>query len=151
MPTTADANIGSYIGVPLVLSDGQVYGTLCAIDPEPHQFTSDEVNLLVVLARAVASWIERDRLLDEQARLRAAAEGSAAETRRALDALQGQHRAAEQAHSDTQAILEAASDGIVLLSSDGIVRSANRRFCELFGYEPDEVCGHHFLEFKPRI
>ncbi len=40
-----------------------MFGTLCAIDPEPHELHEDQVALLVVLARLVATQIERDREL----------------------------------------------------------------------------------------
>jgi signal transduction histidine kinase len=33
----------SYISMPILLPDGQFFGTLCAIDPKPHQLTNPEV------------------------------------------------------------------------------------------------------------
>lgn len=36
LPVTADATIGAYVGVPLRLSDGQLYGTLCCLSHEPQ-------------------------------------------------------------------------------------------------------------------
>jgi signal transduction histidine kinase len=66
MPATTDANIGSYIGVPLQLSSGEVYGTLCAVDPTAHQFDKEDAELLLLLARLVAFEVERE----EQARER---------------------------------------------------------------------------------
>ena len=56
-------NIRSYIGVPILLEDGRLYGTLCAVDPEAHELTPQQAELLVVLARIVATQIERDREL----------------------------------------------------------------------------------------
>ncbi|CAA9262651.1 MAG: hypothetical protein AVDCRST_MAG26-2401 [uncultured Chloroflexia bacterium] len=56
-------NIRSYIGVPILLEDGRLYGTLCAVDPEAQTLTSQQAELLVVLARIVATQIERDREL----------------------------------------------------------------------------------------
>ena len=53
-------NIGAYIGVPIVLSDGEVYGTLCASDPEPRSITPDQARLLSILSRMLATQIERD-------------------------------------------------------------------------------------------
>lgn len=37
------ANIGSYLGVPVYLSNGTLFGTVCAIDPDPYAFTSEEI------------------------------------------------------------------------------------------------------------
>ena len=55
---TTELGIGSYIGVPIVLSNNQVYGTLCAIDPEAHNFNPEDTDLLVLLARLVAYQID---------------------------------------------------------------------------------------------
>jgi EAL domain-containing protein (putative c-di-GMP-specific phosphodiesterase class I) len=41
LPMTRDARIGSFIGVPLRLSDGELYGTLCALSHRPDP-TLDE-------------------------------------------------------------------------------------------------------------
>jgi len=32
----------SYVSIPIVLADGSFFGTLCAIDPEPHALSSGE-------------------------------------------------------------------------------------------------------------
>jgi len=55
-------NLRSFIGVPVVLSDGSFYGTLCAVDPESRELTSSQGDLLIVLARLVAMHLERDRV-----------------------------------------------------------------------------------------
>ncbi len=34
-PVTRDLEIGSYIGIPICRANGELFGTLCAIDPEP--------------------------------------------------------------------------------------------------------------------
>ena len=64
-------NIRSYLGVPVVLSDGTPYGTLCVVDPEPKLLTQREADLSVVLGRIVATAIERDRELKERERAEA--------------------------------------------------------------------------------
>lgn len=62
---TAFSRIGSYIGVPVVLTDGTFFGVLGAADPEPQMVKSQQPAMLVVLARRLANEIEHD---DEQAR-----------------------------------------------------------------------------------
>jgi PAS domain S-box-containing protein len=62
-------HIRSFIGVPVTLSDGTFYGTLCAVDPEPQTLTRPQADLLAVLARLVATQIERQRV-EEELRLR---------------------------------------------------------------------------------
>lgn len=44
--------IGSYLGVPVIMSDGKLFGTLCAVDPEPQRLTESQINMLVVFSRA---------------------------------------------------------------------------------------------------
>jgi serine phosphatase RsbU (regulator of sigma subunit) len=69
MAATLDLDIGSYIGVPIQLANGDVYGTLCAIDPATRTFTADELALLQILARLLAFQIERDGLLQREQEL----------------------------------------------------------------------------------
>lgn len=64
-------NIGSYLGVPIRLSDGCFFGTLCAVDPDPHHFTPAQVELLVVLARLLATDLEREAELDRRRQVEA--------------------------------------------------------------------------------
>jgi PAS domain S-box-containing protein len=42
------------------------------------------------------------------------------------------------------AILDTATDGVILLDSGGAIRSVNHSAAALFGYEPDEVTGQPF-------
>jgi diguanylate cyclase len=46
----SEANISSYIGVPIILKNGEVFGTLCAIDSKTSNFNEDEVKTLENLA-----------------------------------------------------------------------------------------------------
>lgn len=64
LPTTREYHIGSYIGVPLIYSDGRVYGTLCAQDPRPHPLTRhpEKLELMQIIARFLISYIEREEL-----------------------------------------------------------------------------------------
>ncbi|MDP9480551.1 MAG: ATP-binding protein [Actinomycetota bacterium] len=58
-------HIRSFIGVPVVLSDGAFYGTLCAVDPEPQKtLARQQADLMAVLARLLATQIERQRAED---------------------------------------------------------------------------------------
>ncbi len=55
-------HIRSFIGVPVVLASGAFYGTLCAVDPEPQKaLTRQQADLMAVLARLLATQIERQR------------------------------------------------------------------------------------------
>ncbi|MEA2515628.1 MAG: hypothetical protein QOJ59_5117 [Thermomicrobiales bacterium] len=57
----------TYIGVPILLNDSRLFGTLCAHDRRAMDLGEHEIDLMVVLARLVASHIERD----EAARIKA--------------------------------------------------------------------------------
>jgi len=58
-PTPTLYGFESYISFPVVLSDGSFWGTLCAIDPHPHQVSSEElVALIGGFAARVARIIE---------------------------------------------------------------------------------------------
>lgn len=55
-------NIGSYLGVPVLLGDNQLFGTLCVLDPKPHQFSADDLDLLIIVSAWLRLYLERDRL-----------------------------------------------------------------------------------------
>ena len=61
LPITAKAGIGSYIGVPVTLANGHLYGTLCAIShdatPGLHE---TQVDVMSSLAHLIADHIEHD-------------------------------------------------------------------------------------------
>ena len=62
LAATAVMGIGSYVGVPLQLSDGRVYGTLCCANSKPNErLGSVEVRFMRVLARLIADELERER------------------------------------------------------------------------------------------
>lgn len=93
--SAASPGIRSFLGVPIVLNDGEFFGTLCAIDPESQNLTIQQADLLMVLGRIIATQIERDR----EAAVRAEAEAEQA----AL------YRAAQNAIREREALLSIAS------------------------------------------
>jgi len=57
---TADADIGSYCAVPLLLSDGRPYGTLCCVSHEPDPWLKErDLGLMERTARRLISHLER--------------------------------------------------------------------------------------------
>ena len=76
LEVTREAGIGSYVGVPLLFSDGRVYGPLCCLShsPEPRLQERD-ARCGEVLARLVADQIEREELEAERRRLEVRATG----------------------------------------------------------------------------
>lgn len=62
----------AYAGIPLTTSDGQTLGTFCAIDSEPHEWTSEEIDILKDLTGSAITEIQL-RLTALEARLQARA------------------------------------------------------------------------------
>jgi len=57
-----EEGVGAYVGVPVHLSDGRLYGTLCAVDPVAHpQLGERDAALMHFLAATLAERIELDR------------------------------------------------------------------------------------------
>ena len=102
LPITRLGRIGSYIGVPVVLPGGEVYGTFCCMshEPSPHLGERD-VSFLNVLARLVADQLEREA--GEVGRRRAAVAG--AEVTALLAALEARDGYTE---SHSRAVVELA-------------------------------------------
>lgn len=74
-PTPALYGFQSYISMPIILPDGQFFGTLCAIDPRPAQVESPEtIGMFKLFAELIAFHLKalqqvdtsEARLLDEQ-------------------------------------------------------------------------------------
>ncbi|WP_017754206.1 GAF domain-containing SpoIIE family protein phosphatase [Calidifontibacillus oryziterrae] len=70
---TKAANIGSYLGVPIILGDHSMFGTLCAVDPAPYKFTSADLELMQTLANFIGNAIDLgqayERILTEEQRV----------------------------------------------------------------------------------
>lgn len=54
--------IGSYLGVPLILKNGNFFGTLCAIDSDAYTFTEIDVDTMKTLGSLLVQAIELHRL-----------------------------------------------------------------------------------------
>lgn len=61
---TSEADIGSYAAVPLVLSDGRLYGTLCCVSHVPDPWLRErDLHLMEKLAHELVRRLEKDGLL----------------------------------------------------------------------------------------
>jgi EAL domain-containing protein (putative c-di-GMP-specific phosphodiesterase class I) len=59
---TRDLGVRSYVGVPIALSNGEVYGTLCCFGREPnHEVSPTQLGLLAVVSGLIAQRIEDER------------------------------------------------------------------------------------------
>jgi EAL domain-containing protein (putative c-di-GMP-specific phosphodiesterase class I) len=70
LPVTREAGIGAYVGVPIRLWDGSLYGTLCCLSrvAEPS-LNERDVRFMRVLAEIVADQLDREQLESEKRRL----------------------------------------------------------------------------------
>ena len=58
---TTDADIGSYLAAPLLLSDGRLYGTLCCVSHTPDPWLRQrDLELMERVARRVVEQLERE-------------------------------------------------------------------------------------------
>jgi GAF domain-containing protein len=61
---TSEANIGSYVAVPVVLSDGSPYGTLCCVSHKADsELRKRDLGLMEGVARELSRQIKREGLL----------------------------------------------------------------------------------------
>lgn len=114
--------IGSYIGVAIVLSDGSFYGTLCAVDPDPRTLTKAQADMMIVLARLLATQIEKDY------------------------ELAGRERVEEQLQFQAQ-LLEQVPAAVIATDLEGVVTHWNRHAEELYGWLREKVLGRNIREF----
>jgi response regulator RpfG family c-di-GMP phosphodiesterase len=67
MPITDANGVGAFVSVPLELSDGSLFGTLCAADHSPRpDLGSRELQFLRVFARMISDRLEHDANVDRE-------------------------------------------------------------------------------------
>ncbi len=111
----------SYLGVPLLDSDGDVMGHLSVLDTKPMLADERGISLFQIFAARAAA---------EQRRLRQELEV----------------RAREQ---ELAALLDSAMDAVVVLDAAGVVSRVNPAAERLFGCTGEDLLGENFREFLP--
>ena len=89
-----EASIGSYVGVPLQLSDGRLFGTLCCMSHSPDPSLRErDADFMNVLARLIADHLEREEAESErrQLEIRATGVGALLAALEARDGYTGEH------------------------------------------------------------
>ena len=108
--------IGSLVAHPLRTPEGYRVGALLVMGPEPHDFTDDELQAfadLCHLAEEELADIELTRLLKLNV----------------------------ESQARVRAVMDATTEGILLISRDRVMGYHNRRFLDLFGFEPEQIEG----------
>ena len=76
LAATHEADIGSYVGVPLRFSDGRLYGALCCVGHSPDPALSErDLAFMRVIGELIAAQLEQGQLADENRRLHVEAAG----------------------------------------------------------------------------
>lgn len=57
-----EANINAYLGVPIQLRDGEVFGTLCAVHPDAMTFSDKAIEMFQRIAKMFSYYLELERL-----------------------------------------------------------------------------------------
>lgn len=57
MPVTTELKVGSHLGVPVVLADGTLFGTLCAYSPQPAPVDERQTAILALVARSMTQYL----------------------------------------------------------------------------------------------
>jgi len=65
MPATQHLNIRSYLGVPILLRDDTLFGTLCAVDTIPDVFKAEDLEVMVNLARLLSYTLDLELIVQQ--------------------------------------------------------------------------------------
>ncbi len=101
MAATAHADVRAYASVPLVRSDGRIYGTLCCASHEARPLDRRDERFLRVLARIVCGELERDEheARGDRLRVESASVLALVAAMEARDRYTGDHARAVVAHA----------------------------------------------------
>jgi signal transduction histidine kinase len=105
----------SYIAYPILLTDGEIFGTLCAIDPKPAKLDTPQTRgMFSLFAQLIATHVEKIRTTAETVTLE----------RRVSDAL-----AEKKVYAD---IVESSTAAVTALGLDWRILAINRANAEAF-------------------
>jgi PAS domain S-box-containing protein len=132
---TGDLNVQFYAGIPLSLSEDIRVGTLCVIDHQPRELSTNEQAFLADMAAVIVDQFKLRQALSD---VREAA------VQRDID----QGKIKDQARR-ADIVLDTVVDGIITIDTKGIVQSFNPGAEKIFGYVPAEVIGQNVEMLMP--
>jgi len=124
--TPATYGLQSYIAVPITLADGAIFGTLCAIDPQPRRVDTPETRgMFALFAQLVGIHVDRIRLTSES-------------------------RDVRESNAYLTALLAASPDNVIVLGADGRVELMNERGLSLAQLDTvEQIRGRDFASLWP--
>ena len=122
---TGEPHVRFYAGAPLVTSAGYRLGSLCVFDTDPRPFTEADKETLADMAHLVVDELE---------------------LRVALREAKALQREQDQKEAHIASIYEATQIGLCSVDEEGRFITANRAFCDLYGFEPGEIVGQSFTQ-----
>jgi PAS domain S-box-containing protein len=129
----------SYLGIALQDAQGKAIGNLCILNENPIQDPQKAENLLRVFAARAAAELERERADQALARLNQELEQRVAERTAALQKSEQRYRA----------LMDGASDAILLSTLEGYCIEANYQAESLLSYSRSELTNLHRSQIHP--
>ena len=131
-----EPKVRCYAGVPLISHDGWALGTLCVFDHKKRRFSSEQLEMLTVVAQQVLAQLELRRQLA------------------ALDRAREQHKLTEDRLRTSEAFYQTLVDtlpqNILRKDIQGRFTFANKKFCHSVGKPLQEILGKTDFDFFPR-
>ena len=143
-PLVQEGSVRSYAGAPLETPSGDVLGSLCIIDVKPMAISAEQVDELVLLARAVAGELE----------LRAGRKRQEKELGLLPEPVREKAKADQQLRtmlSYLASVLDNIDNGVFLLDPQRKVVFANQAAADMFGLTAESFIGKHRDEIVREI
>lgn len=134
-----EEGVESYLGLPMHNTDGEILGHIAIYDtrPMPQSLNADVKAVLEIFAARAGAELDRLRSLRALQTAKKTLEREVQERTAAL-------RASEEAYRD---LYEEAPNVYISVGTDGLIRRANHRAEELFGYSLAQLKGQSIFNF----
>ncbi|MDJ1178416.1 PAS domain S-box protein [Roseofilum sp. BLCC_M91] len=138
-PYLAPISAESYLGIALHNTQGEAIGNLCILDTQPLYNLQWAEKILRVFAARAGAELERQRARRLLAELNQQLEQKVIERTAALQDREARYRA----------LMDGASDAIVLTDRQGNIQEVNIKAEQLFGYSRSQLCQMHWSDLFP--